>query len=125
MISFFAITGPIGLVLISVGVLVSNRELEDILYIFGGIFLGVYSIQKKDTIFITLQVVFTIAAVIDLIRHRANLDTQQKEHKKRRRFSPINKLKSIKNARPLNNKITKKARATNTDQINKKSKIIQ
>ena len=67
----FKILGALGLVLISVGLLLKNRRQQDILYIIGGFFLGTYSIYLQDTIFIILQIIFTISAVYDLFKvHR-------------------------------------------------------
>ncbi|MFH1590212.1 MAG: hypothetical protein ABIB43_06615 [archaeon] len=64
----FKIIGIIGLLLITAGILLRKRKFEDILYIFGGAFLLIYSISIKDMIFIVLQIIFTIAAVYDYIR---------------------------------------------------------
>ncbi|MDP3986729.1 MAG: hypothetical protein Q8P81_00715 [Nanoarchaeota archaeon] len=70
MIDLFKIIGALGLIAIISGVLIKpkNREVRDILYIFGGLFLTVYSIYIKDIIFIILQIIFMIVASYDLIR---------------------------------------------------------
>jgi len=70
MIGIFKIIGALGLICIIIGILLKskNRKLRDIIYIFGGLFLTIYSIYIKDTIFITLQVIFLIVAVYDLIK---------------------------------------------------------
>ncbi len=67
MIDIFKIIGAIGLILIIIGILIKskNRKTRDILYIFGGLFLAIYSIYIKDIIFIVLQIVFIIVAVYD------------------------------------------------------------
>jgi lipid-A-disaccharide synthase-like uncharacterized protein len=66
--NIFKIIGAIGLFLIAIGVITKNRKRQDVLYIIGGIFLEIYSIYLVDTIFIILQIVFTIASIYDLIR---------------------------------------------------------
>jgi lipid-A-disaccharide synthase-like uncharacterized protein len=64
----FKIIGALGLILISIGILTKQRKKQDTLYIIGGICLEIYSIHLKDAIFITLQIVFTLAAIYDLIK---------------------------------------------------------
>ena len=66
----FKLIGALGLILIIIGILIKpkNRKIRDFLYIFGGIFLAIYSIYIKDAIFITLQIVFILVAVYDLIK---------------------------------------------------------
>lgn len=61
----FKITGVVGLLLITIGVLTKDREKQDWLYIAGGICLEIYSIYLGDYIFMVLQVVFILAAVYD------------------------------------------------------------
>ena len=68
MLSVFKLFGILGLILIIIGVLLKKREKEDMFYIAGGISLEVYSISIKDPIFITLQAVFILAAIYDLVR---------------------------------------------------------
>ena len=58
--------GALGLILITIGVLIKDRKKEDILYIIGGIFLESYSLFIGDPIFITLQIIFILAAGYDL-----------------------------------------------------------
>jgi uncharacterized membrane protein len=69
-INIFYLLGILGLVLIIFGVLIKNRNRKkrDILYIFGGLFLVTYSFYIKDAIFITLQIVFILVAIYDLIK---------------------------------------------------------
>ena len=62
----FQLFGALGLILITIGVLIKDRKKEDILYIIGGIFLESYSLSIKDPIFITLQIIFILAAGYDL-----------------------------------------------------------
>ena len=64
----FKIIGALGLIFISLGVLTKRRETQDVLYILGGISLGVYSLSIKEGIFIILQTIFTLAAIYDLIK---------------------------------------------------------
>ncbi len=70
MLNMFKLIGISGLILIILGVLIKpkNRKVRDILYIFGGISLAVYSIYIQDLIFIILQIVFILVAVYDLIK---------------------------------------------------------
>lgn len=67
-IDVFIILGAIGLILISIGVITKKRKKQDIFYITGGVCMLSYSISLKNSIFIILQSVFTIAAVYDLIK---------------------------------------------------------
>lgn len=67
---FFKSIGVVGLVLIMIGVVQKKnmRIRRDILFIIGGICLGVYSIYIHDLIFIILQIAFTITAVYDIMK---------------------------------------------------------
>ena len=68
-VNIFYFLGIIGLIMIIFGILIKNRnrKIRDILYIFGGISLAVYSFYIKDIIFIILQIFFTLVAAYDLI----------------------------------------------------------
>ncbi|MBS3070908.1 hypothetical protein J4407_01240 [Candidatus Pacearchaeota archaeon] len=68
-INIFYFSGIVGLLLIIAGVLIKkkDRKIRDILYIIGGTSLIAYSFYIKDAIFITLQIVFVLVAVYDLI----------------------------------------------------------
>ena len=70
MINLFKLLGILGLILIIAGVLIKrkNRKLRDQIYIVGGLCLTAYSYHIKDYIFITLQIVFVIVAIYDLIK---------------------------------------------------------
>lgn len=68
MVLVFKILGAMGLILITVGVLLRNEKIRDILFIAGGVALEVYSIHIKDTLFITLQLVFILSATYGLIK---------------------------------------------------------
>lgn len=68
--SIYKIIGAVGLLSISIGVVTSKREIQDILYIIGGVCLEIYSIYLGDVIFIVLQVVFTLSAVYDLVKNK-------------------------------------------------------
>lgn len=61
----YKIVGIIGLLLISAGVLLKKRKMQDEFYFFGGICLLVYSISLRDLIFIILQIIFIIVAAYD------------------------------------------------------------
>lgn len=67
-IDFFKLIGAIGLILISISLLLSNRKRQDALYVFGGVCLEVYSIHIHDTIFIILQIIFILSATYDLLK---------------------------------------------------------
>lgn len=64
----YKIIGAIGLLLICAGLLTKKRRRQNILYILGGVSLEVYSVFIQDKIFITLQIIFILAAVFDLTR---------------------------------------------------------
>ncbi|HBF67556.1 MAG TPA: hypothetical protein DDW36_03985 [Candidatus Magasanikbacteria bacterium] len=64
----FKIIGAVGLLLISIGVITKKRRIQDLLYIVGGLCLETYSIYLGDVIFIILQIIFTLAAVYDLVK---------------------------------------------------------
>ena len=66
MFMLFKVIGVIGLILITSGMILRSRKERDILYLFGGIALAIYSIYLQDWIFIALQVVFTAVAIYDL-----------------------------------------------------------
>ena len=69
-LNFFQLIGALGAILISIGVLLRERKVEDILYLIGGICLEIYSLHLGDLIFIVLQLVFIFATVFDLCRLR-------------------------------------------------------
>jgi len=64
----FKIIGAVGLLLISIGIITKKRRIQDLLYIVGGLCLETYSIYLGDVIFIILQIIFTLAAVYDLVK---------------------------------------------------------
>ena len=64
----FKIIGATGLLLISVGIITKKRKTQDVLYIIGGLCLEAYSIYLGDIIFIILQIIFTLAAIYDLVK---------------------------------------------------------
>jgi hypothetical protein len=66
--NIFKIIGAIGLLLIAFGIITKDHKRQDILYIIGGLGLEIYSIYLQDTIFIILQIIFTIASIYDLVR---------------------------------------------------------
>ena len=69
------IFGIIGLLLISYGLWMKNEKRQDLIFILGGISLLVYSIYINDVIFIVLQIIFTISALIELIRLKKHKPT--------------------------------------------------
>ena len=66
----FKIFGILGLLLITIGVLIKSEKKQDIFFAVGGLSLLVYSIYINDWIFIVLQIVFILTAVIELIKLR-------------------------------------------------------
>jgi len=48
MVDIFKIIGALGIILISIGIVVKRRKIQDIFYIFGGICLEIYSIYIGD-----------------------------------------------------------------------------
>jgi len=62
------IFGAIGLILITWGVLIKDKKKESIVFILGGLALESYSISIKHPIFITLQAIFVIVAMYELIK---------------------------------------------------------
>lgn len=50
------------------------------LYIIGGICLEIYSIYLHDLIFIILQIVFTLAAVYDLVKSPVKVRARVARH---------------------------------------------
>jgi hypothetical protein len=64
----FKIIGALGLILISIGIVTTNRKKQNIFYVCGGACLEIYSIHLRDYIFIILQIVFILAAVYDLYK---------------------------------------------------------
>ncbi|MBI2415587.1 MAG: hypothetical protein HYV33_02920 [Candidatus Kerfeldbacteria bacterium] len=64
----YKIIGAAGLLLISIGIVTKNRKIQDVLYIIGGLCLEAYSIYLGDVIFIILQIIFTLAAIYDVVK---------------------------------------------------------
>jgi len=60
--------GIIGLISISVGLWFKKEIKQDLVFIIGGISLLVYSFYIKDYIFLILQIVFILSALIELIK---------------------------------------------------------
>jgi lipid-A-disaccharide synthase-like uncharacterized protein len=68
-LNIFKISAILGLISIISGITltkVSQKRKQYILFILGGILLEIYSLRIKDTIFIILQAVFTLSAIIEL-----------------------------------------------------------
>jgi hypothetical protein len=64
----FKIIGAVGLILITIGVLTKKRAKQDLFFISGGIALEIYSIYIWDIIFMTLQIVFILAAIYGFLK---------------------------------------------------------
>ena len=59
--------GILGLVVASVAIWIKKEKYQDILFILGGLLLLGYSIAIHDPIFIILQIIFILSAVIELV----------------------------------------------------------
>ena len=66
----YRICGILGLLFIIAGVVAKRKKREDEFYVIGGILLFIYSYYLHDLIFMTLQVVFTLVAFIELLNRR-------------------------------------------------------
>lgn len=73
--SIYKFIGALGLLLISAGIINKKRFTQDVLYITGGICLEIYSIHLGDLIFVILQIIFTVAAIYDLIKLYLNKES--------------------------------------------------
>lgn len=62
------IFGIVGLLLITVGLWIKKEKMQDVIYIVGGVALLAYSIHKEDPVFIILQIVFIISALLELVK---------------------------------------------------------
>jgi len=62
--------GIVGLLLISYGLWVKNEKVQDIVYMAGGGFLLVYSAYIGDPVFIVLQIIFILSALIEYVKIR-------------------------------------------------------
>ena len=70
----YEVYGVIGLLFITKGILLHDRTKQDIMFILGGVFLEIYSYLLGDVVFMTLQLIVTLAASYDLIRlHHVSL----------------------------------------------------
>jgi len=64
----FKALGATGLLLITWGIFVKKETKQDWMFSLGGLFLLAYSIYLKDPIFITLQIVFTLASLYEIYK---------------------------------------------------------
>lgn len=62
------IFGVIGLLLITYGIFVKKRIVQDEVFAIGGVFLLTYSASLRDPVFVTLQIVFTISSVYEIYK---------------------------------------------------------
>jgi Ca2+/Na+ antiporter len=68
-LDLYKISAILGLICIILGITItktSQKRKQYVLFILGGILLEIYSLRIKDTIFIILQAVFTLSAIIEL-----------------------------------------------------------
>ena len=68
----FKALGAIGIVFITVGILRKNKVEEIVYLIIGGVLLEIYSIYIGDTVFIVLQMVFILSAVLEIFKISKN-----------------------------------------------------
>ena len=68
--NIYRIIGAFGLLFIITGVLVKKDNLKNIVFIIGGLCLGAYSFYIEDIFFVTLQFVFVLAAIYNLIKNK-------------------------------------------------------
>jgi lipid-A-disaccharide synthase-like uncharacterized protein len=68
MINIFRTIAALGVILLSIGIISKKRVKQNLFYIFGGLFLEIYSIFIGDYIFMLLQLIFVFAAVYDLYK---------------------------------------------------------
>lgn len=64
----FIIFGIIGLLVISFAIWLRDERKQDFYFVVGGISLLIYSISIGDIIFIILQIVFIISALIEILK---------------------------------------------------------
>jgi len=62
--------GIIGLLVISYAIWIKDEKRQNILFIVGGVALLFYSLFIKDVIFIVLQIIFILSALVEIIRKR-------------------------------------------------------
>ncbi|MFH1404694.1 MAG: YgjV family protein [Patescibacteria group bacterium] len=62
------IFGILGLLIISYSIWDRKEKRQDVLYVAGGVCLLAYSIWIQDTIFIILQIVFILSALLELVK---------------------------------------------------------
>jgi lipid-A-disaccharide synthase-like uncharacterized protein len=74
MVNIFRITGIIGLLILIYGALLISTKKKGIqkkiylIYLIGGIFMLIYSLSIKDSIFIVLQTLFIFSAIWGIIK---------------------------------------------------------
>lgn len=63
------IFGIVGLLVISVSIWLKEKT-QDVWFIIGGLALLVYSVSIQNTIFVILQLVFILSALIELLKKK-------------------------------------------------------
>lgn len=73
--TLFKIIGVAGLLLITCGIFIKKETKQDWIFALGGISLLIYSAYLKDIIFVTLQIVFTMASLYEIykIKHEKDI----------------------------------------------------
>ena len=69
MFDVFWFIGIIGLLLIITGLLAKTRKQQALIYVFGGLFLEMYSLYIDDWVFIILQGIFTVVALYEVYQY--------------------------------------------------------
>lgn len=64
----YIIFGIIGLLIISRALWLKNERTQDYYFVAGGIALLIYSISIGDKIFIVLQIVFIVSALVEIFK---------------------------------------------------------
>lgn len=60
--------GILGLIIISLSVWIKKEKKQNLLFILGGIFLLIYSYYIGNIVFVILQIIFILSALIELIK---------------------------------------------------------
>jgi len=63
-------SGILGVMLITWGIYVKKEINQDYVFAAGGLALLMYSLYLRDPIFIPLQIIFTLASVVEIIKIR-------------------------------------------------------
>lgn len=62
------ISGVVGVLLITWGIYVKKEISQDYVFVAGGLALLAYSLYLRDPIFIPLQIIFTVASLVEIVK---------------------------------------------------------